>query len=97
MEILDKFIINSGEPKVDEKLAQLKEHPTFKIIPENLRSPAIGVLHQWIIEKAIDNADKWEINITDFNSDLQFSLRKFANDFIPFPSVNVPTLSLIHI
>lgn len=90
LEILDKFIINSGEPKIYEKLAQLKEHPTFKIIPENLISPAIGVLHQWIIERAIDNADKWEINITDFNSDLKFSLRMFVNDFIPFPAINEP-------
>lgn len=90
LKILDKFIINSGEPKVDEKLAQLKEHPTFKIIPENLRSPAIGVLHQWIIERAIDNADKWEINITDFNSDLRFSLSKFTYDYIPFPSIKEP-------
>src|SRR5690606_14512816 len=36
LEILDKFIINSGEPKVNEKLALLKEHPTFKIIPDSL-------------------------------------------------------------
>ncbi|HMR89487.1 MAG TPA: hypothetical protein PKD51_15110 [Saprospiraceae bacterium] len=90
LEILDKFIINSGEPKVDEKLAQLKEHPTFKIISENFRSPAIGVLHQWIIERAIDNADKWGINITDFNSDLRFSLSKFTIDYIPFPSIKEP-------
>lgn len=90
LEILDKFIINSGKPKVDEKLAQLKEHPTFKIIAENLRSPAIGVLHQWIIERAIDNANKWEINITDFNSDLRFSLSKFTKDYTPFPSIKEP-------
>ena len=85
--VLEKFTINSSEPKVDEKLIQLKEHPTFKLIAENLRSPAIGILHQWIIEKAIDNSDKWEINITDFNSDLQFSLVKFTKDYIPFPTV----------
>ncbi len=87
LDILDKFTINNGEPKVDEKLAQLKEHSTFKLIPDNLRSAAIGVLHQWIIEKAIDDSNKWEINITDFNSDLQFSLSKFTKDHIPFPSV----------
>lgn len=87
LSILDRFIINSGEPKVDEKLNQLKEHPTFKIIAENLKSSAIGVLQQWIIEKAIDNSDKWEINITDFNSDLIFSLGKFTKDYIPFPDI----------
>lgn len=85
--ILDKFLINSCEPKINEKLAQLKEHPTFKIIPENLRSSAIGVLHQWLIEKAIENSNKWEINITDFNSDLQFSLSKFTKDYVPFPTI----------
>lgn len=89
--ILKKFVIYSNEPKVDEKLSQLKEHPTFKLIDKNLRSSAIGVLHQWIIEKAIDNSDKWEINITDFNSDMLFSLGKFRNDFIPFPSVDKKT------
>lgn len=87
LSILGRFIINSGKPKIDEKLNQIKEHPTFKIITENLRSSSIGVLHQWIIEKAIDNSDKWEINITDFNSDLRFSLGKFTKDYIPFPSI----------
>lgn len=86
--ILDKFVIYSGEPKVDEKLVQLKKHATFKLIPDILISAAIGVLHQWIIEKAIDNSNKWEINITDFNSDLQFSLSKFTKDYIPFPSIS---------
>jgi hypothetical protein len=85
--ILDKFIINSCEPKLDEKLAQLKEHPTFKLIPDNLRKSAIGVLNEWIIEKAIEDSNKWEINITDFNSDLGFSLTKFTKDHIPFPSI----------
>lgn len=88
--ILDKYFINSGEPKVDEKLNQLKEHSTFKLITDNLRSAAIGVLHQWIIEKAINDSNKWEVNITDFNSDLQFSLSKFSKDYIPFPSVTKP-------
>jgi len=88
--ILDKFVINSGEPKLDEKLNQLKEHSTFKLITDNLRSAAIGVLHQWIIEKAINDSNKWEVNITDFNSDLQFSLSKFSKDYIPFPSDTEP-------
>ena len=87
MKILEKFTINCSQPKVETKLKQLKEHLTFKIIPEDLRSAAIGVLNEWIIEKAIDNSDKWEINITDFNSDLQFSLGKFTKNYIPFPSV----------
>lgn len=85
--ILDKFVINSGEPKVDKKLAQLKEHSTFKIIPENLRESAIWVLHGWILGKAIEDSNKWEINIADFNSDLKFSLSKFTKDYVPFPSI----------
>ncbi|MDQ8005504.1 MAG: hypothetical protein REI64_11945 [Pedobacter sp.] len=85
--ILDKFVIFSGEPKVNEKLVQLKKHATFKLIHDDLKSAAVGVLHQWVVEKAIDNSNKWEINITDFNSDLQFSLSKFTKDYVPFPSV----------
>lgn len=88
--ILDKFIINSGEPNVDEKLDRLKEHSTFKIIPDNLRNAAIGVLIEQIVEKAINDSNKWEINITDFNSDLQFSLSKFTKEYIPFPSIKIP-------
>ena len=87
LELLEKFVIHSSEPKIEEKLAELKGHSTFKVIPDNLKREAIGVLHQWIIEKAIDNSDKWEINIADFNSDLRFSLSKFTKDSIPFPSV----------
>lgn len=88
--VLDKFEINSGEPKIEEKLEQLKEDSTFKLIPDNLRSAAIGVLNQWLIDKAIENSDKWEINITDFNSDLRFRLSKFTKDYIPFPSIKEP-------
>lgn len=90
LDILDKFFIHSNEPKIDEKLTQLKEHSVFKIILDNLRSSAIGVLHQWIVERAIDNSDKWEINISDFNTDLQFSLSKFTKDNIPFPNISTP-------
>ncbi|MCZ2472475.1 hypothetical protein G9H62_06470 [Aquirufa ecclesiirivi] len=90
LEVLEKFIINSDEPKIQEKLIQLKEHPTLKIIPENLKEPAIGVLHGWIIGKAIDDPNKWEINITDFNSDLRFNLSKYTKDYIPFPSIKEP-------
>ena len=88
LELLDKFKINSSQPKIEEKLIEIYRHPTFALIPENLRSPAIGVLNQWIIEKAIDNSNKWEINITDFKSDLQASLSKFTKDYIPFPNIN---------
>lgn len=90
--ILDKFIIHSGEPKVDEKLAQLKEHSTFKLIPDNFRNAAIGVLIELIVEKAIDNSNKWEISITDFNSDLRFSLSKFTKDYFPFPFIKEPEI-----
>ncbi len=90
IEVLEKFIINSGESKIQEKLNQLKANPTLKIIPENLKEPAIWVLHGWIIGKAIDDSNKWEINITDFNSDLRFNLSKFTKDYIPFPSIKEP-------
>lgn len=88
LNLLDKFIINSSQPKIAEKLIELYRHSTFTIIPEELRGPAIGVLNQWIIEKAIDNSNKWEINISDFKSDLQTSLSKFTKDYIPFPNVD---------
>ena len=90
MDILDKFVIHSNEPKVDEKINQIKDHSTFKIIKEDLRQAAIGVLIQYLVIKAIDDSNKWEINISDFNTDLQFSLSKFAKDYIPFPSIKEP-------
>ena len=91
LKILDRFYINFGEPKIQEKLNQLKEHPTFKLIKDDLRESAIGVLIQYLISKAIENSNKWEINISDFNSDLQFSLSKFTREYIPFPSIKIPS------
>jgi len=90
LEILQKFVVHSNEPKVDEKLNQIKDHPTFKTIQENLRQAAIGVLIQYLVMKAIDDSNKWEINISDFNADLLFSLSKFTKDYIPFPNVSTP-------
>lgn len=94
LDILERFVIYSDEPKIVEKLNQLKEHPTFKIIKDDLKEAAIGVLIQYMVRKAIDNSDRWEINISDFNSDLQFSLTKFANDYIPFPIVDKKNINV---
>lgn len=89
--ILNKFIINSSQPKIEEKLEELKEHSSFDIIPENYKSDAIGVLNQWIIEKAIEDSNKWEVNITDFKNDFRSSLSQFTKDYTPFPSISKPT------
>lgn len=85
--ILDKFIINSSQPKIEEKLEELKGHSSFDIIPENYKSDAIGVLNQWIIERAIEDSNKWEVNITDFKNDFRSSLSQFTKDYMPFPSI----------
>lgn len=93
LEILDKFIINYSQPKIKEKLKELMIHPSFDIIPENHTNDAIGVLIQWIIERAIENSNKWEVNITDFKNDLRSSLSKFTKDYIPFPIIEKATIT----
>jgi|26BtaG_2_1085354.scaffolds.fasta_scaffold00129_24 hypothetical protein len=85
--ILDKFIINSSQPKIEEKLEELKGHLSFDIIPENYKSDAIGIMNQWIIERAIEDSNKWEVNITDFKNDFRSSLSQFTKDYTPFPSI----------
>lgn len=92
LNLLEKFIIDSDNLKISEKVEQLMEHPTFTMIPDNYRCQAIGICNQLIIEKAIENSNKWEINITDFQSDLRFSLSKFTKDYITFPSTNIESV-----
>src|SRR5690606_9204551 len=85
LKLLDKFIIHSNNLKIAEKFEQLKDHPAFLTIRDEYKSQAIGLCNQYIIEKAIENSNKWVVNITDFRKDLQFSLSKFTKDYITFP------------
>ncbi|ATA90018.1 hypothetical protein CGC58_09970 [Capnocytophaga stomatis] len=90
VDILEKFTIDSSKPKIGEKFEQLKEHSVFKLIPDEFRKPAIGVLIQYLVSRAIDDSNKWEINITDFNSDLRVNLSKYTKDYFPFPTIEEP-------
>lgn len=85
IKLLKKFHIISEQPKIAEKWEELKEHSTFSLIPEGRRDEAIKYLYGYITKKAIDNKDKWEININDFKSDITFGLRGYTHDNIPFP------------
>lgn len=85
LKILGKFIIKSEQPKILDKWNELKEHPFFTIIPDNLKDSAIQTCYGYLTKKAIDNKNKWEININDFKEDLRFSLSKYTQKEIPFP------------
>ena len=82
--ILAKFTIQSEQPNISTKLEELKNHTYFNLIDNKLKVNAISVANGYIIHKAIDNSNKWEINITDFIDDLKIPLSQFTKDYIQF-------------
>lgn len=87
LNILEKFVIYHGQPKIDEKLKDLEDHPTFSIIHDQFKRKAIWILQGYLTERAIENSNKWEINITDFKEDLRNSLGQYTKDYTPFPII----------
>jgi len=86
--ILDKFQILEGQPDAQKKWDELKDHHTFKIIPEKYRVAALEKLYGYITKKAIENSNEWKININDFNKDIQDFLSQYTKDKTPFPVVD---------
>lgn len=93
LDILSKFSILDGQPTVDEKWNELKEHPAFTIIPDDFRDAAIEKLYGYITKAAIDDSKKWQINITDFKKDMQHTLSPFTSGKIPFPVIQKSDIS----
>jgi hypothetical protein len=85
--ILEKFSILEGQPKVQEKWNELKEHSTFTIIPENFRGAALEQLYGYITKKAIDDSNEWKIKVNDFKKDIQYYLSSYTTGSTPFPVV----------
>jgi len=85
--MLDKFEILEGQPDVQKKWDELKEHSTFKIIPESNRDAALEKLYGYITKKAIDNSNEWKISINDFNKDIQNFLSFYTKGKTQFPYV----------
>lgn len=87
LSILEKFVIYHGQPKIKEKLKDLEDHPTFSLVQDQFKQTAIWILQGYLTDRAIENCDKWEINITDFKKDLQDSLGQYTKDYTPFPII----------
>ncbi|MGJ1243629.1 hypothetical protein [Sphingobacterium siyangense] len=88
LNILEKFVIYHNQPKIEEKLKELEEHSTFSLIHDQFKRIAIWILQGYLTDRAIENSDKWEINITDFKDDLRDSLGQYAKDYTPFPIIH---------
>lgn len=91
-EILGKFSILDSQPNIFDKWEQLKNHATFKLIPERFKEAALEQLCGYMTRMAINNCDEWQININDFNSDIQTSLSRFVNGNTPFPEISIESL-----
>jgi hypothetical protein len=87
IEILCKFKILEGQVNVLEKWNELKEHNSLDMVIDSYKDDAIKKLYGYITKKAIDNSDKWQININDFKIDKQDMLSIYTKGDIPFPII----------
>jgi len=85
IEILRRFEINSSQILIKEKCDELKNHPTFTFVDENLRDALLNQLYAYISRKAIEDSNRWHIIFNIFKKDIQGYIRSFQQSEIPFP------------
>ena len=87
LEILNKFKIEFSQPKINEKLDQIRQHPAMTAVPEKYKDVFLQWLIGYITKRAIDNRDKWHIDRNSFERDFQCNLKQYLQEDIPFPFV----------
>jgi len=85
IEILEKLKIFHSQKTISEKFCEIKNHPYLFSIEEKYREKIIHQMHGAISLKSIENTNRWEIVVSEFLRDLQFQIRRYSQDEIPFP------------
>ncbi|QWT41736.1 hypothetical protein [Dickeya dadantii] len=86
--ILDKLVIISSQPNIENKLNELKSHPALLFIPTMYIESFIEKILGYISIKAIDNSNMWHIEWNDFKREMVGYAKPFLKDDFPFPSIS---------
>jgi hypothetical protein len=92
-EILDKFCISYNQPVIEDKVKELLEQPFFKPFPKKNRMPFLDLLMGYILSAGRENAENWQIKISEFNGFVEKNSKNYTSDSLPIPDTykNVTT------
>lgn len=92
-QILDKFCISYNQPVIEDKVKELLEQPFFKPFPKKNRMPFLAHLMGYILAAGRENAENWQIKISEFNSFVEKHAKNYTSDSLPIPDTykNVTT------
>lgn len=90
-EILERFIIEAGSPKLPDLYADLKGR-NLQAILEGKRDDFMGALYTFITSPKLNPDQKWEITYDSFCSKIIELTETFRVGTIVFPSVQIPPI-----
>lgn len=82
--ILNRFVIVSDQPKVDQMWLELAQHSRFFLVSKKLRRDAVTVLLGYL-ERVVVFSEVWEVDINDFHDASLGLLQPYTSGQIPFP------------
>ncbi len=89
LEILEKFSIIHSQKTIFEKYNDIINDRIFFSLDEKDKIKIVEYLHGKISLKPIKDRILWEIIISDFQNDCRSIIRRFVQNEIPFPDINV--------
>ncbi|HED1679305.1 TPA: hypothetical protein R4Q56_005762 [Pseudomonas aeruginosa] len=84
LDILGRFSIIEGQPKVKEKWELVSQHAFLALVPKAYRKDAVSSFIGWLDKVAVFN-EVWEVDINDFRCDAQVTLGPYTSGELPFP------------
>ncbi|HFG1866840.1 hypothetical protein [Vibrio cholerae] len=88
LKVLDRLVLLGGQPKIDELYERILGNNTFTLVEESQRLDILKWLHGHVEHKAIENKNKWHIDINSFKVELRDYATKFVTDEVIFPYIS---------
>ena len=85
LEILDKFCISHNQPVINEKIEAILKEPFFKSYPKKNKIPFLNLLMAYILAAGRENAENWQIKISEFNRYVENHAKNYTSDSLPIP------------
>ncbi len=87
LHILERFRINHSNERINGKIKEISNHPTFNTIPKKNREQFIYILLSKILRYGVNNQKNWEIDISNFKNFLISQTKYYCDVDIPLPTL----------
>lgn len=85
--VLQRLSIKTSQPKIDDQIELLKNHPIFNTLQIKDTHAVLERLHGHISLQAIGNEERWHVSKEDFLKIFQSEVKKYLIEEIQFPLI----------